>query len=518
MKKIIVSALLAAAFLTVSLPAGAYWEYSEHMLDFSCFLNYADEVCYTAYTRGSEELYLFNMETDEQVSCYNRITHENAYAAQNSDINKLRQEHGLDPIPTSTPRPTPTIAPEKESSGIHAVKQDESGLSTFFSADGEQLTPYIYDVVWDFGYEHQFEYYTYSPHGFPTLHLERLISPVEHAAIWENGAIKYIDTDFREIDIYDRHQPFYNKREDLGDNFLQLSVTAPDTKENTVTGVVDKNTGKAVIMRGDYGFDRAADADEVAIIFVTDTGKYGAVDDEGNLLLEPVYEHLGFFSSEMFLAGITDENGKMKYGLIGRDGNVYVDITNDNISGFADGAIQIRDGEETVCVNFAGNEVIPHEKLYARDDGLGVSSKNSVDWERNVVSVCNTFNNETLIYKFKNEYACIWLDGGYVDFEGLNAVHEDGVTYAPGAALAKALGASVEVKLNGLIIERGDMQLSFYENSPYMTLGNTNIALDAAPKQENGTLMIPAEALASALGYKAEYMPVSHILKLESGQ
>ncbi|MCH5212346.1 MAG: hypothetical protein J1G06_04970 [Oscillospiraceae bacterium] len=199
-------------------------------------------------------------------------------------------------------------------------QQGENGKYAFFSQDGEQLTEYMYDnVCEDFAIGRSWSWIEhFLGNGGDVKSQDRhfaLTGSEEYAVVYLDDEIKYIDTDFNVIDIYNRDEPFYTSLSSYCCSYYDLGFLiqngygiagweskysymfahkyfSENANAGRTTGIYNKQTGKAALLFGDYGSKMCTGNTKEYLIIQTDSKKYGVVDGNGKLILEPIYDKI----------------------------------------------------------------------------------------------------------------------------------------------------------------------------------------------------------------------------------
>ncbi len=181
----------------------------------------------------------------------------------------------------------------------YVSKQGENGKYAFFGANGERLTDYVYDeVTEEFSNERTWLFNDTFVASHGDMKTERRVytshASCEYAVVVKDGRVMYIDTDFNEIEIYDRDDPFYTDlAPKVSYGYEQMSVGLADghpySKKHT--GVYDTNTNRAVWIDGDYGAQSVYAISKNYLLLNMPDGKTGVIDSNGRLVLEPIYDN-----------------------------------------------------------------------------------------------------------------------------------------------------------------------------------------------------------------------------------
>ncbi|MBR3933037.1 MAG: WG repeat-containing protein [Clostridia bacterium] len=213
---------------------------------------------------------------------------------------------------------------------------------------------------------------------------------------------------------------------------------------------------------------------EVAAVCID--GKFSLIDKAGNLLCEPVFEAVGTFSDNGYVAvkkdgfwGYVDENAdyiveakfstayefaqnKMaavsvsgSYGFIGEDGEYTIAPQYDRAQSFtADNLAAVKTGDKWGYIDDTGSAVIEpkFEEAFPFENGYAVIKQYGlyglIDTEGNVVIKPQfddrfSFSGDYATVKVGNKYGVIDKTGTYVinpSYPALGSFGEDGLTYA----------------------------------------------------------------------------------------
>jgi len=214
----------------------------------------------------------------------------------------------------------------------------------------------------------------------------------------------------------------------------------------------------------DFIFDHAGFfTDGVAIINQND--KYGLIDPDGNIIIEPQYTYIGSFSEG--LAHVVKQDGDiLRHGFINVNGEAfYKDFFNNNTGDFHDGLAVFENDLNFGYVNTSGNIVIQPEYFMAYDFSGGyavVANENDkhgfIDKTgKLVIPFLFDHNSEgTYLYQgFSEGLAAVCKDGkfGYIDEKGsfiIEPVFDYAGRFCEGVALVVSDG------LYGYINKKGE--------------------------------------------------------------
>ena len=286
----------------------------------------------------------------------------------------------------------------------------------------------------------------------------------------ETGLYGYIDGKGKVI-----IEPIYKKATDFEYGSYEYAKAYDDNE--TVT-IIDKK-GKEYLPFGKYTSLSLPKSD--LIVFKEDTLKYGVVDINDNIILEPIYDQIEIGDLGSIIVTLNNKNG-----VFDSSGNIILDIVYDYIHQFKDSFIVKKDDKDGLF-NIEGKEIIPIEY----ED---VQIAHSIGkYDKEVFRVINTnekigfFDNSgDQLTDFIYDEFNAGRDGlipvrkdnkwGYIDMEGNIAIpfeFDYAYSFAEGKSIVQINDEKKYINTKGEFIEEEEVNYEF-ENEKYIISKENN--------------------------------------------
>ena len=136
-------------------------------------------------------------------------------------------------------------------------------------------------------------------------------------------------------------------------------------QNNSKYGVIDRK-GNFVVSPKYNKIDRIVDS---YVFVLGDNNKNGVVDVFGNQIIPFEYSSIRYAGNSIFIVGIIDKSGRMRYGFIHANGSVIWGIELENAYGYNKGLASVRKNGKWGFVDTKGALVIPFKYDDSRDFG-----------------------------------------------------------------------------------------------------------------------------------------------------